>query len=159
MARGINMSDWETEDRLAELRALSGHTLVQIAGHIGVSESTLKRWCKKSEAIRDALKQYDKQRRIAVENAIYDACFTRKVKTVIKKQVLDRDGVVHDLIEEKVTVIPADVRAQQYWLKNRDPDRWKDVPKPAEDDTGRVIVGFVPVPERMGVPEEDGEHE
>ena len=83
MARGIHISDWETEDRLAELRALSGHTLVQIAGHIGISESTLKRWCKKSEAIRDALRQFDKQRRIAVENAIYDACFTRKVKTVV----------------------------------------------------------------------------
>ena len=142
MARGIRIEDWETEEKLAELRALSGHTLTEIAGHIGIHRATLDRWCQKSEAINRALKQFDRKRALEVEQAVYKACFDRPVKVKIKKQVLDREGNVHDLTEIRESVIPADVRAQKYWLNNRNPDRWKDKPVAEEEGSDTVEVIF-----------------
>ena len=142
MARGIKIEQWETAEKLAELKSLSKHTLTEIAAHIGIHRTTLDAWCKKSPAIREALTQYDKQRAIEVEHAMYDACFDRRVKTTIKKQALDRDGNVHDLTEIRESVIPADVRAQKYWLNNRNPDRWKDKPVAEEEGSDTVEVIF-----------------
>lgn len=152
MARGIKIEQWETLEKLDELRALSKYTLTEIAAHIGIHRTTLDAWCKKSPAIREALTQYDKQRSIEVEHAMFDACFDRKMKVKIKKQALDRDGVVHDLEEVKEVAVPADVRAQKYWLQNRAPDRWSEKPEAHED--GEEITSFIPVPERMNAPED-----
>ena len=108
----------------------------------------LDAWCKKSPAIREALTQYDKQRSIEVEAAVFEACFDKKIKTKIKKQSLDREGNVHDLEEVRETVIPADVRAQKYWLNNRNPERWSEE---TASDEGQEVVSFIPVPDRMSV--------
>ena len=152
MARGIKIEQWETAEKLEELRSLSKYTLTQIAAHIGIHRSTLDAWCKKSPAIREALTQYDKQRAVEVEHAMYDACFDRKIKIKIKKQTLDRAGNVHDLEEVKEIAVPADVRAQKYWLNNRDPERWSE--KPETGDEGTEVVSFIPVQGRMEAPEE-----
>ena len=152
MARGIKIEQWETTEKLEELRSLSKYTLTQIAAHIGIHRSTLDAWCKKSPAIREALTQYDKQRAVEVEHAMFDACFDRKMKVKIKKQTLDRDGNVHDLEEEKEIAVPADVRAQKYWLNNRNPERWSE--KPETTDEGTEVVSFIPVPDRMSGTEE-----
>ncbi len=156
MARGIKIEQWETAEKLAELKALSKHTLTEIAAHIGIHRTTLDAWCKKSPAIREALTQYDKQRAIEVEHAMYDACFDRRVKMTIKKQALDRDGNVHDLTETKEVVVPADVRAQKYWLNNRNPERWSEKPENRDED-GTEVISFIPVSDRMTPPEEEGE--
>lgn len=152
MARGIKIEQWETTEKLEELRSLSKYTLTQIAAHIGIHRSTLDAWCKKSPAIREALTQYDKQRAVEVEHAVYDACFDRKMKVKVKKQQLDREGNVHELEEIKEVAVPADFRAQQYWLNNRAPERWSGSPTPA--DEGCEVTSFIPVPERMSVPDE-----
>lgn len=151
MARGIKIEHWETAEKLDELRSLSKHTLTEIAAHIGIHRATLDAWCKKSPAIREALTQYDKQRSIEVEQAVYDSCFDRKIKAKTKKQSLDRDGNVHELAEEKEVVVPADPRAQRYWLNNRNPERWSERPETASDE-GQEVVSFIPVPDRMSVP-------
>lgn len=151
MARGIKIEHWETAEKLAELRALSKHTLTEIAAHIGIHRTTLDSWCKKSPAIREALTQYDKQRSIEVEHAMFDACFDRKIKVKNKKQMLDREGNVHDLTEVKEIALPADIRAQKYWLNNRYPERWSERPESSEE--GGDVVSFIPVPERL-VPDE-----
>ena len=89
MARGIKIEQWETAEKLDELRALSKYTLTEIAAHIGIHRSTLDAWANKSPAIRGALTQYDKQRSIEVEKAVYDSCFDRKIKAKTKKQSLE----------------------------------------------------------------------
>ena len=157
LARGVNLEDWTTEEALAEIRQIAKLTLKEIAGYIGISESTLRRWRKQSEAFDEAIQQkVDIEDRKKVQQALLEACFDRKVTTVSKRQVLDRSGVVHDLVEEKTTVIPADVRAQKFYLTNRHPARWQE--KPAyQAEGGEDIAAFIPVEARMEVPDDDGE--
>lgn len=154
MARGVNIEDWTTPEALDELRKIAKLTLQEIADYIGISPSTLRRWRKQSQELDEAIQQkVDIEERKKVQQALYEACFDRKVKTVTKKQVLDRDGEVHTLEEEKTTVIPADVRAQKFYLTNRHPARWQEKATAAQE-TGDDIVSFIPVEGRMEVPEE-----
>ena len=62
----------------------------------------------------------------AVEKEIYKCCFDRVKTVTCTKQVLDKEGNVHELTETKQVALPADGRAQRYWLNNRNPARWRD---------------------------------
>ncbi len=155
MARGVKLEDWTTPEALEELKSIAKLTLVDIAAYIGVNVSTLRRWRKQSQELDEAIQQkVDVEERKRVQQALYEACFDRKVKTVTKKQVLDRAGEVHDLIEEKTTVIPADVRAQKFYLTNRHPARWQEKVTVEADAETMAIASFIPVHARMEVPEE-----
>ena len=155
MARGVKLEDWTTPEALEELKSIAKLTLVDIAAYIGVNVSTLRRWRKQSQELDEAIQQkVDVEERKRVQQALYEACFDRKVKTVTKKQVLDRAGEVHDLIEEKTTVIPADVRAQKFYLTNRHPARWQEKVTVEADAETAAIASFIPVHARMEVPEE-----
>lgn len=155
MARGVKLEDWTTPEALEELKSIAKLTLVDIAAYIGVNVSTLRRWRKQSQELDEAIQQkVDVEERKRVQQALYEACFDRKVKTVTKKQVLDRAGEVHNLIEEKTTVIPADVRAQKFYLTNRHPARWQDKVTVEADAETAAIASFIPVHARMEVPEE-----
>lgn len=155
MARGVKLEDWTTPEALEELKSIAKLTLVDIAAYIGVNVSTLRRWRKQSQELDEAIQQkVDVEERKRVQQALYEACFDRKVKTVTKKQVLDRAGEVHDLIEEKTTVIPADVRAQKFYLTNRHPARWQEKVTVEADAETTAIASFIPVHARMEVPED-----
>lgn len=155
MARGVNIEDWTTPEALDELRKIAKLTLQEIADYIGVSMSTLRRWRKQSQELDEAIQQkVDIEERKKVQQALYEACFDRKVKTVTRKQVLDRAGEVHDLVEEKTTVIPADVRAQKFYLTNRHPARWQEKVTVEQDTGAAEVASFIPVMDRMEVPEE-----
>jgi transcriptional regulator with XRE-family HTH domain len=146
LGKRVRIEDWETPEGLALLRSMAKLKLEEIAGIIGISRTTLNKWCIRSESINDALRQkLDEETARRVEQAVIDSCFDRKVKVKIKKQVVDREGVVHDLEETKEQVIPADTRAQRFVLTNRLPRRWTDKPEPAEDD-GAVGAAFIPIP-------------
>ena len=156
MARGVKLEDWTTPEALEELKSIAKLTLVDIAAYIGVNVSTLRRWRKQSQELDEAIQQkVDVEERKRVQQALYEACFDRKVKTVTKKQVLDRAGEVHDLIEEKTTVIPADVRAQKFYLTNRHPARWQEKVTVEADADTMAIASFIPVHARMETPVED----
>lgn len=154
MARGVKIEDWTTPEALAELRSIAKLRLADIADYMGIGLSTLSRWRKQSQELDEAIQQkVDVEERKKVQKALFESCFDRKVKTVTKKQVLDRAGEVHDLVEEKTTVIPADVRAQRFYLTNRHPARWQEKVTVAQEQEGEVAA-FIPVMDRMEVPEE-----
>lgn len=139
------MSDWETEAGLEQLRGWSEYTLADIAKMIGVERSTLFRWAKKSPAIYAALHQIEAERVREVEESLFDMAKDRKKKVKIKKQVVDRDGEVHDLVEEREVLMPASFQAVAYILNNRDSGRWSQ--KPVAETNGEEYVGFIPAPE------------
>ena len=157
MARNVEMKDWETPEALELLKSVSSMTMEQIATQvIGLkSRTTLYRWCLKSEAISKALTQkVDEETRREVEAELKKNCFDRKMKVKTKKQVVDRDGVVHELEETKEYVIPGDFRAQAYLLNNRAPGRWSQKPVALDEAGAAEIASFIPVMDRMEVPEE-----
>lgn len=157
MARGVKIEDWETDEALELLKSVSSLTMEEIATKIiGLkSRSTLYKWCRKSERINKALQQrVDEETRREVESELIKSCFDRKMKIKTKKQALDRDGVVHDLVEEREIALPGDFRAQAYVLNNRAPGRWSQKPV-AETGDGQMPIGFIPVFDRIE-PDEGG---
>ena len=74
----------------------------QIADNLGIGLSTLKKYRKKSVAIRAALKKGREVSDYHVENALYNAAINGNVQAMI------------------------------FWLKNRKPQQWKDKKEPLE---------------------------
>ena len=75
-----------------------------------------------------------------MENELFESCKTRtvNVKKPIKLKKVMVDGkkrLEEERIEyaEEQVVVPANVTAQIFYLKNRKPDKWKD--KPQENTT------------------------
>lgn len=152
MSRGVSMEDWTTPEGLDELRGMADGTIQDIAKAIGISPRTLNRWCERSDAIRDIL--YDRKRCAMVEKEVYACCFDRTRKVKLRKQVIDKNGEIKELVEEKMVVLPADFRAQKYWLNNRNPDRWKDKVEVAVDATSGGML-TLPVAELVDPGDED----
>jgi hypothetical protein len=75
-----------------------------------------------------------------VENELFESCKTRTVtvKKPFKLKTVKVDGkkrLEEERIEyaEEQVVVPANVTAQIFYLKNRRPEKWKD--KPQENTT------------------------
>lgn len=155
MTKARNMAYWESEEGLSELKGLSELTFCGVAAHMGIKPATLISWCRKSYAIHDALPQYQRQMTLEAENAVLDLCFGQVKTARVKEQKMAKDGSVYDLVTEKSDEVPGDLRALKYWLNNRDPEHWRDKPSPAEEEGGEEIPSFIPVPDRMEIPDEE----
>lgn len=112
----------------------------QIAENMGVSVSTLCEWKNKFPEFSEALKRGKEVADYIVENELFESCKTRTVtvKKPIKLKKVMVDGkkrLEEERIEyaEEQVVVPANVTAQIFYLKNRKPDKWKD--KPHDDTT------------------------
>ena len=111
----------------------------QIAQNMGVHRDTLIEWRKRFSDISDALKRGRENADYEVENELFQSCHTRTVtvKKPIKVKTVKQDGK-KKIEEEKVVyaeeqvVVPANVTAQIFWLKNRRADKWKDKPEAVE---------------------------
>lgn len=107
---------------LLEGWAREGLTDIQIAGKIGISKQTLYDWKKKYADFSDSLKKgkdvIDRQ----VENALLKRALGYEYEETSEKY----EG--GELVEKKITkkqVVP-DTTAQIFWLKNRQPSKWRD---------------------------------
>lgn len=153
MGRGVSIEDWESAEGLDQLKKWATLDLGEIAKRMGITRTTLSRWCKKSDAIRAVL--YDREMCEAVEKEMYKICFERRYVVKQKKQVFDKNGEIKVLEEEKEVVLPADFRAQKYWMNNRNPDRWKDKVEVAVDATSGGMI-TLPVAELRDPDEDEG---
>lgn len=105
----------------------------QIAENIGCSVSTLCEWKNKFPEFSEALKKGKEVADYIVENELFESCKTRTVtvKKPFKLKTVKVDGkkrLEEERIEyaEEQVVVPANVTAQIFYLKNRRPDKWKD---------------------------------
>ena len=97
MAKG-KYKEWLEPDGLLLISAWArdGLTDEQIADNMGVSRSTLNEWKKKYPDISDTLKRGKEVVDIEVENALYRAALDGNITAII------------------------------FWLKNRQPQKWRD---------------------------------
>ncbi len=143
---------WLTPDGLTLLGgwAREGLTDEEIARKMKISRSTLSEYKKKYSDISDTLKKEKEIVDYEVENALLKKCLGYNVKVLknikLKKVEYNSKGYKKSEKEEIVEVydevhIPADTTAQIIWLKNRQPDKWRDKPQPKNnEDEGVVIV-------------------
>lgn len=129
--------EWLEKDKLTLLEAWArdGLTDEQIANNMGISRSTLFEWRKNNQDISNALKKGKEVVDIEVENALYKKALGYNVllkKTFKLKRIeYNDDGKKVKEYEELVdgydeAHIPADTTAQIFWLKNRNPRKWRD---------------------------------
>ncbi len=107
--------------------AQKGYTVKEIARDIGVAVSTVSKWIAENEELSEAIK---KGRRFAdsqVEMSLYQraiGCKITKKRTVIQAGGNGEQKPARvEILEEE---IPPDVTACIFWLKNRDPESWRD---------------------------------
>lgn len=144
--------EWLTEDGLLKLAAWSrdGLTKEQIAHNCGCSLSTLKEWCKKYPAISTALSRAREVTDIIVENSTYKSAngYTVRLAKTFKLKSVEFDPNTGRKVREREYLeegfeevhIPANVQAQQFWLKNRKPDVWKAKPDEQDERNGGTSI-------------------
>ena len=75
---------------------------------------------------------------MVVESLYERACGNAKRVTKKKRDVLDSDGRKVTLTEITEETLPPDTTAMIYWLKNRQPELWRD--RPTQDDTDTAVL-------------------
>ena len=106
-----------------------GYTDAQLADVLGVGSTTLYNWKNKHGEFREALRrgkdEYDSEH---VESALLKRAkgFVRKRVT---KRTYKRGGHEYTDTQESMEEVAGSVRAQETWLFNRNPERWRRVPE------------------------------
>lgn len=139
----IAKSKYETDvkPRLIEIEAWKrdGLTDEQIFKNLGISRDTFYKYKEKYTDFSDALKKGKEVADIEVENALFKRAIGYTYKEVTK-EVKDIDGKKSTFIKEVTKVVPGDVAAQIFWLKNRKSNNWKDKRENENDDTKLIEV-------------------
>lgn len=114
-----------------------GYTDKQLAVHFKVSEATINNWKRRFLEFLESLKKGkdDFDSRVVEQSLLKRAVGYSYVETTRELQV-DNEEVIDEeseisiqtlVVTKKVTKHMApDVTAQIFWLKNRQPDRWRD---------------------------------
>ena len=127
--------DPDTFPALAEKMASQGLAETQIAKNLGVSPHTLGAYKRKYPLFLDALKRGRKPAVLEVENALfksatgYDIPYLEEELNGSGKLTKQKRGVTH---------VKPNITAQIFYLKNRDPSRWRD--KQDVDMTGEIKI-------------------
>ena len=134
--------------------ALLGLTDKQMASAFDVSEQTFNAWKNKYPEFLASIKEGKERADAKVIQGLYNRAtgyeykedYVEKVKIpgkshINKKGELIEVGGGERLKKYVITKRMApDVTAQIYWLKNRQPEHWRD--KKDVEHTGRIITGF-----------------
>ena len=111
--------------------ALLGLTDAQMAGALEIDEATLNRWKKIHIEFCESVKRGKFEADANVVSTLYKRALghTQKSKVAFKvKKVDEESGKLYDTIEtvEAEQYYPPDMIATIFWLKNRQPEYWRD---------------------------------
>lgn len=111
----------EAQERLS----VDGFVDDELAQHFGISRSTLYAWKQKHPEFREACILGKRPANKRVEAAILKRALGYDVPYEITENGVGANGPINK-VKRGVTHVPGDVTAQMFWLKNREPERWKD---------------------------------
>lgn len=124
MAKGV-YKNWIEGDGLIKIQGWvrKGLSNDQIAENMGIDRATFYRWANKYSDFGDVLKRTKEITVYEVEDAMFKAAkgyFVEETKTITNK-----DGKTLR-IETNKKWIPPNTTAQIFYLKNKDPDNWRE---------------------------------
>jgi len=102
---------------------------VEIAPRMQISESTLNRWKKKHPEFKKALNNGKAIIDREVENQLLLATKERTIEESVIDVRTGKDGKPlkgDSRLKKTKKIIQGSVPAQIFWLKNRQPDKWRD---------------------------------
>lgn len=118
-----------------------GNTVTTTCQTVGISKETFYQWMKKpdfSDFIKKAMAIPDKK----VENALYkSAIMGHRYKEKEYKGVAVGEKIKMILVKTVTKIIVPNVTAQIFYLKNKQPDEWKD--RHDLDVTGNMNIKVV----------------
>lgn len=122
---------------------VEGLTNAQLAERFGVGVATVARWRKDHPEFRDALKVGKDMADARVKKSLYELAngyrFTTK-KTARKASKVNGKETIEVTETTTETFIPPHATAAIFWLKNRDPEHFRDNPeRGTEDDSAEAI--------------------
>jgi hypothetical protein len=111
--------------------SLLGLTDVQMAGAFEINPDTLYEWQKKYPDFSESIKKGKLEADANVVSTLYKRALghTQKHKQAFKlKKVHEETGKLYDTVEivEVEDYFPPDMVATIFWLKNRQPEHWRD---------------------------------
>ena len=129
---------WLTEEGLLKITGWARDGLIdkQIAHNMGVSYTSLREWKNQFPAIAEALRKGKEVVDREVENALFKSAigYTQTIRKPVKVRDVEYDPEtgrkVREIerwvaVEEEI-LVPPQVTAQIFWLKNRKPDQWRE---------------------------------
>lgn len=129
---------WLTEEGLLKITGWARDGLIdkQIAHNMGVSYTSLREWKNQFPAIAEALRKGKEVVDREVENALFKSAigYTQTIRKPVKVRDVEYDPeagrkvreVERWVAVEEEILVPPQVTAQIFWLKNRKPDQWRE---------------------------------
>jgi len=109
--------------KLAGWMARSGLINSQIAGELKINEATLYRWQKKYPELKKALQQ----NKTIVDAQVEDSLLKRAMGYEYDETHVESGAAGKTTKIKKIRKhVVADTTAAIFWLKNRQPERWRD---------------------------------
>ena len=110
--------------------AAMGATNEEIAEAMGISKRTILRWAKDHESFGKALAEGKGVSDAKVVRSLYKRATGYEYTETKKTVEYDKEGNIKPVkVEETKKVVPPDVTAQIFWLKNRQRQNWQDRPQ------------------------------
>lgn len=130
LGRTPKYETWLEPDNLIKLEgwARDGLTDEQIAHNIGINRTTLYAWKAKHTDFSNALKRGKEVVDRIVENALLKSAMGYKFDEVVKERIYNPETGESEMVEVKRTTkdVAPNVTALIFWLKNRNPEAWRD---------------------------------
>lgn len=124
------MYDKDLHPKLVLKYSLLGLTNLQMAGVLGISEQTFYNWQNEHPEFIESIKKGKVEADANVASMLYKKAIGYKEKRIIPIKL--KDTVNGEGAKERVELIevedyyPPDAASQFFWLKNRQPDQWRD---------------------------------
>lgn len=138
---------------MAFRHALLGATDRDLAELFCVDVATVNRWKIAQPAFCESLKKGKKEADAKVANCLFGRATGYDHDDVDIRTVSVGDGCSQIVLTPFVKHHPPDVTAQIFWLKNRQPERFRDRPQVEVTVNNEVSVDTTKNPEEMTVPE------
>lgn len=130
MKRG-RKSAWDTKiaPRLEQIKGWcrDGCTDQQICELLGISQNTFYRYKNEKSELSEALKVTKEMADLEIENCLFQRAKGYEYEEETIEGIVGKDGETIKKTRKIVKKIMApDTTAQIFWLKNRQPEKWRD---------------------------------
>lgn len=127
---------------------LLGATDKRLADFFGVTDRTINNWKKEFPEFFQSLRAGKELANMEVAKSMYDGAIDRTLilnkKMKLKTEGYDKNGKKYtkeEMVEyQEELFLPGEFKNQSFWLKNRDPENWKE--KAEVENTHKIPDNF-----------------